>query len=141
MTSIEIAAGGETAVIQLFPDLSANTVAALTVGLPQDVTLTQAMWCGIAAECRLDGTPLADVVGIEHPVSSIYPGYVVAVPAQNLLLFGFGGSEYRTALGVSYATLLGRMVTGRDKFEKVLGKLHRDGEIRGVLTSDRAGAS
>lgn len=140
MTSIEIAAGGATAVIHLFPDLSARTVAALTVGLPQDVTLTQAMWCGIAAECRLDGTPLAGVVGIEHPVSSIYPGYVVAVPAQNLLLFGFGGSEYRTALGVSYATLLGRLVTGRENFERVLGRLHRDGEVRGILKSEPARA-
>lgn len=141
MTSIEIVAGGETAEIQLFPDLSANTVAALTAGLPQDVTLTQAIWCGIAAECRLDGTPLAAVVGIEHPVSSIYPGYVVAVPAENLLLFGFGGSEYRTALGVSYATLLGRLVTGRGNFEKVLGKLHSEGEIRGVLKPDHARTS
>lgn len=81
------------------------------------------------------------VVSIEHPVSSIYPCFVVAVPAQNLLPFGFDGSEYRTALGVPYATLLGRLVTGRNNFEKVLGTLHRDGEVRGVLKSNHQGAS
>src|ERR671931_601273 len=84
---------------------------------------------GVAA-CVLDvpSGPFAAVAELEHPVCSIYPGTLVARPDRGQLLISYGPAEYRSPVGVEYATRVARVIHNRGPLLAVLARMHSEGD-------------
>jgi hypothetical protein len=126
MKKIAIEIEGVAAEAELFDDLAPRATAALWAALPVEARLQHSKWSGRACELALPS--LAPAGGLEHPVCSIYPGTLVARPDRGELLLSYGAAEYRSALGVEYATRIGRLTGNSDALMAVLGRMHDEGD-------------
>jgi hypothetical protein len=126
MKKVEVEVDGVIAQAELAEDNAPHTTAAFWASLPITARMTHTKWSGWACGWNVDG--LRSVSGLEHGVCSIYPGTLVARPDQGEVLLAYGPSEYRSVLGVQYATRIGRLVTNEAALLKVLAKMHDEGD-------------
>jgi hypothetical protein len=124
MTRIEIEVDGTVGTAVLRDEIAPKTIAAIVAALPVEGTARHVMWSGRA--CTLE-VPIAEAPAEqEHPVCSIYPGHLVW--DRDRLIVAYGASEYRSTLGVQYATLLGRLDQNRDAVIAALERMHDGGD-------------
>lgn len=135
MKKIEIELDGVVAEAELLEDIAPQTTAAFWAGLPITTRLTHTKWSGRA--CGITMEHLRSVKGLEHGVCSIYPGTLVARPDKHEVLLSYGPAEYRSVLGVEYATRIGRLVKNQAAILAVLDRMHDEGDK--TVTIRRAG--
>ena len=128
MRHITIEVDGVTAVAELLETNAPQATAALWETLPITTILSHTKWSGAACGFRVESDALRGAPALEHPVCSIYPGNLVARPDRGVVLLSYGQSEYRSNLGVEYATRVGRLIDNSDVLLAVLGRMHSEGD-------------
>ena len=76
--------------------------AAFWESLPIEKTLVAAKWSGRAGFIHPGEGPLRTVESLENPVTSIYPGFVVAPARVRSADLVWAESEYRWDVGTDY---------------------------------------
>jgi hypothetical protein len=129
---------GVRAVAELEEELSPNTTRAFWDALPLRTTLMHAKWSGETCFFR-PGAGMASVTELENPVTTIYPGTLVARPRGTEALLAYGVGEYRWGIGVDYTTRLARIVENEEAFLTTIARVHDDGdkEIQVTRIDDR----
>jgi hypothetical protein len=117
-----------SALADLCEDVSPRMTEALWQSLPIETTLSPAKWSGSACFLHPESAALKSVTTNEAPVTSIYPGYLVARPGGGELLIAYGPSEYRWAIGTDYTTRVARLRTRNSELLKVLARTHDEGD-------------
>lgn len=137
MKRIEIEVDGVVAEAELLEEWAPRTTAAFWEALPITTRLTHTIWSGRA--CRFTVERLRSVDGLEHAVCSIYPGTLIARPDAGEVLVSYGAAEYRTVLGVQYATRLARLVKNNAAILAVLDRMHNEGDKTVSIRRARGG--
>jgi hypothetical protein len=119
---------GVSAEAELCEDLSPKTTDAFWQTLPIETTLAPATWSGQACYFRPGGSHLSSVTANEMPVASIYPGYIVTLPAGSEALIAYGPSECRSAAGTEYTTRVARLLDRGSELLEVLARTHDEGD-------------
>jgi hypothetical protein len=124
---LRVDVGDGAAKFELLTAISPQAADALGRRLPLDTSLVPSKWSGRAAEIVLPGWERID---LEHPVCSIYSGWIGLDSIRGVVLMAYGAAEYRSVLGVEYATLLGRVVAAdRAWYLRRLASIHDEGAI------------
>jgi len=126
MKKIEIEVDGVVAEAELLEANAPRATAAFWSGLPVEARLIHSNWSG--RTCAFNMASITSAGGLEHPVCSIYPGTIVARPDRGEVLFSYGAAEYRSELGVEYATRIGRLISNQQAMLAVLARMHDEGD-------------
>lgn len=106
---MEVEVDGARATYVLLEDWTPKTVAALWESLPVETPVSHGKSSGSACYFNIEGGPMAGLPQKpELGVTSIYKGYIMAVPkpahGKAELLLSYGLAEYRGATGRMYGT-------------------------------------
>lgn len=127
---IQFEVDGIQAFGEVHDDVSPKTAEAFWQSLPIETALIPAKWSGQACYFHPSGATgaMKEVTELENPVTSIYPGTVVARPRGSEALIAYGPSEYRWGIGTDYVTRVARVTENRAALLKVIGATHDEGE-------------
>jgi hypothetical protein len=126
--TLSIEVDGCNAKAELTSDLSPRAADAFWASLPIETVLAPAKWSGRAGFFELDDGAREELMELEYPVCSIYPGYFVMRPGGTEILVAYGASEYRWASGTDYVTPIARVTENLVEFMSTLARMHDEGE-------------
>ena len=127
MRRIEVEVNGTIAEAELFEKIAPRATSAFWEALPLERKLITAKWSGDVVALHPNHPLLTEIVDLENPVTSIYPGTIVMRPKGTEILISFGVGEYRWAIGVDYTTLLAQITTNRPALFAALAAVHDTG--------------
>ena len=143
MSRLKVTVGDATpALFNLLDDVAPETVAALCKSLPIRGVVTHARWAGSACWVKTDREPIGQLNQVEHPVTSIYPGFMVVRPSGTgvaEIFIAYGPAESRGPMGRTYASPVAQLSGDSDALFEALGRTWAQGATQIQIELDPAG--
>lgn len=130
MRRIKVEVGSAAGNAELLDEVAPETAAAIWERLPIATTLSHCKWSGRACWFEIDPLPGG---AFGERVCSIYPGTLVAAPHGEVLI-AYGAAEYRSDVGVQYATRFARLEEGAQPLLDALARMHDEGDMPVTLS-------
>ncbi len=135
MRRIRLTVGKTSATFELTENIAPKTTRALWDSLPIEESLTHAKWAGSACWLKTDRGPIASDLEAtnEHPVTSIYQGYMVVRPHQSgrgEIFISYGVAESRYVDGRTYVTPVAHLEDDAPDFLQALADTWTKGATR-----------